>query len=174
MNQKFMKRILVVCAVSLLVACTSGVKRPEGVQQVQLSNTKVKEVQFGLTDNAKALMSGNTDFSATEMKSVIEKQLADDGLITNDSSQVLSVTISGFRTRSAFAAVMFGVMAGSDNIVGTVTVKDANGKVLKEAEINVAYALGGFSGGVTSTRMGWMYQEFAKHASAELSGTSSK
>lgn len=174
-----MKKLLLKCiallgAVSVVAACSSGVKRPDGVEQVQLNNPKVKQVQIVLSDSAKALVADNANFSTADLKAVIESQLTEQGLLAKDSTQVLEVTVSSFRSRSAFAAVMFGVMAGNDNIVGSVAIKDASGKVLKEAEISVSYALGGFAGGGTGTRMGWLYQEFAQHAASELSGTASK
>ena len=74
-------------------------------------------------------------------------------------------SIKSFRARSAFAAIAFGIMAGNDDVfVGEMIIKDAAARVLKSIEINASYALGGIAGGMTDTRMGWLYGEFAKLA----------
>ena len=101
---------------------------------------------------------------------MIERHLDGRGLLNNQSNQTVEVSINSFRVRSGFSAVMFGFMAGSDSIQGVVAVKNAAGQYIKRAEVSASYALGGIAGGQDSSRMGWLYEEFAKHVVAELTG----
>lgn len=48
--------------------------------------------------------------------------------------------------------------------------RDASGKELQRFSVEASYALGGLAGGIDDTRMGWLYETFAKHAVDELSG----
>jgi hypothetical protein len=57
---------------------------------------------------------------------------------------------------------MFGFMAGSDNFDGTVTLIDGNKHVKNSFDISASYALGGFAGGVNSSRLGWLSEKFAE------------
>lgn len=65
---------------------------------------------------------------------------------------------------------MFGFMAGDDHIHGTVIVRSPDGTELQRFNVNTSYALGGFAGGQTDARMGWLYETFAKHVVDELTG----
>jgi uncharacterized protein YceK len=174
MKNVFLKYIAIIGFVAILAGCASGVKQTAGVEATKLSSAKVTQVQITLTDEAKKLVSDNANFSVTGLKAAIEDQLKALDLIKPDAGQVMEVTLKSFRARSAFSAIAFGFMAGNDNIVGVMTIKDAAGKTLKSTEINASYALGGIAGGMTETRMGWLYGEFAKLAIQELNGTSTK
>lgn len=74
----------------------------------------------------------------------------------------LEIQITAMRVRSTFNAVMWGFMAGSDNLRGDVYLRDPSGKVLNHFSVYASYALGGFVGGVESVRWGWLYNKFAE------------
>jgi hypothetical protein len=61
-------------------------------------------------------------------------------------------------------------MAGDDHIYGDVIARDAAGKELQRFSVEASYALGGIAGGIEDTRMGWLYETFAKHTVEELKG----
>ena len=164
---------------ALLGACASGVQRldsPGAAAAVvaPAAAPNVKSVSLWLDDNAKKLVADNMKFNQDALRTMIERSLNAQNLIKADSSQTLDVEITGFRTRSAFTAIMFGFMAGNDNVEGIVTVKDAGGRVLKKAKVSASYALGGLAGGQDDARMNWLYEEFAKHTVAEVSGVTAK
>lgn len=170
MRLQWTKWMAALAAVAVMAGCSSGVKRPDGAAQAKLVSPKVTQVQLMLSDNAKKLQADNDNFNTNELKNVIEQQLKARGALDASAGQTLEVTVTSFRARSALTAVLFGVMAGTDNVEGSISVKDASGKVMHSAEISASYALGGYAGGITSTRMGWLYEAFAKHVVAELHG----
>jgi uncharacterized protein YceK len=174
MKNVFLKYIAIISFISIFAGCASGTKQTAGSEDMKLTSAKVTQVQISLTDEAKKLVSDNANFSVTGLKAAIEDQLKALDLLKTDAGQVMEVTLKSFRARSAFSAIAFGFMAGNDNIVGVMTIKDAAGKVLKSTEINASYALGGIAGGMTETRMGWLYGEFAKLATQELTSTAAK
>lgn len=170
--KQIIKLMTIVGLAAVIVGCASGVNLKSGEASVTLTNKTVKSVQIILTDDAKKLVADNSTFSVTALKNTIEDQLKALDLLKPNAGQTMDISIKSFRARSAFSAIAFGIMAGNDNIVGEMIIKDATGKVLKSVEINASYALGGIAGGMTDTRMGWLYGEFAKLATQELNGVS--
>jgi hypothetical protein len=166
--------------VALLGACASGVTRMDAPAQgaaavaVAPIAKNVKAVTLWLNDDAKKLVADNLKFNQDTLRNMVERGLQAQSLVKPESAQSMDIEITGFRTRSAFTAIMFGFMAGSDNVEGIVTIKGADGKVLKRAKVAASYALGGIAGGMDDSRMNWLYEEFAKHAVAELTGTPAK
>jgi hypothetical protein len=172
---KALKTILFIFVISLLGACASGVTRMDGValESMPKIDKTVKSVNVNLSNDAKKLLADNMQFNQDTLRSTIERSLNAQNLIKVESSQSLDIEITSFRVRSAFAAVMFGIMAGHDNVEGVVSIKGVDGKVLKPAKVSATYALGGVMGG-NEVRMSWLYEEFAKHTVSELSGISVK
>jgi hypothetical protein len=173
---KAMKLASSVVLVAALAGCASGVKRmdPPTASAAQVVPA-VKAVNLTMSDDARRLVaSGNGIFNQDALRGQIERQLQARMLIKGDATQTLNVHINSFRVRSSFNAIMFGFMAGSDKIDGTITVNDASGNVLKQANVTASWALGGLAGGQDASRMTWLYEEFAKHAAAELSGVPAK
>jgi hypothetical protein len=167
------KILLALAAIAILSACASGVTRMDG--SADNVDTKsfvpaVKSINLWLNDDAKKLVSDNLKFNQDTLRSTVERALQAQNLVKPESVQSLEIEITGFRVRSNFSAVMFGFMAGNDNVEGVVTIKDGSGKIIKKSKVSASYALGGFAGGQDDARMGWLYEEFAKHAVAEVSG----
>lgn len=82
-------------------------------------------------------------------------------LYDKNAQDSVRVTINSIRVRSTFNAVMFGFMAGSDNIDGIVQLLDEQQKPLASFDVKASYALGGFGGGQSDARLGWLRDKFA-------------
>ena len=169
---RVLRLFLMVWVVALLGACASGVTRMDGGPgKVEPKIDKnVKSVSVWLNPDAKKLVADNPTFSKDKLKLIIEASLNASDLVKPESGQTLDIEITGFRVRSAFAAIMFGFMAGNDNIEGIVSIKNSSGVVLKKAKVGASYALGGLAGGQDDSRMNWLYSEFSKFSVAELTG----
>ena len=165
--------LLTLALVAALAGCASGVTRmdaPAGAAQASAPTKTVKSVSLWLNDDAKKLLPDNLKFNADTLRSTVERALSAHGVVKDDSTQQLDIEITSFRVRSNFSAIMFGFMAGNDNVEGIVTIKEASGKALKRGKVSASYALGGIGGGQDEARMSWLYEEFAKHAAAEVLG----
>lgn len=163
--------------VAILGGCASGVTRMDspstGTAASAASATTsgtVRSVNLFLNEDAKKLVADNLKFNQDALRSVVERAMTAQNLIKADSPETMDIEITGFRTRSNFSAIMFGFLAGNDNIEGVVTIKDAAGNVLKRAKVSASYALGGIGGGQDEARMNWLYESFAKYTVAELTG----
>jgi len=181
MFRSVLRLVPVLAIAGLLGACASSVTRMDapapgtpGVARAAAAATAstgpVASVNLWLNADAKKALADNIKFNPDALKSMIERTLRARDLMQADSGRTLDVEITGMRVRSIFSAVMFGFMAGSDSVDGVVTIKDAAGQVVKKAKVSASYALGGLAGGQDEARIGWLYEEFAKHASAEVGG----
>jgi len=72
------------------------------------------------------------------------------------------VTVNSIRVRNTFNAVMFGFMAGADNIDGTVQLLDDQQKARADFNVKASYSLGGLAGGQSDTRLGWLRDKFTE------------
>jgi hypothetical protein len=165
------KKLFPVLLVALFISgCSSAVKR-EGASNVPatIKDLKLTEVVLTLTPDAKKAVSDNLSFNTDALKATVQRAVEAKGFLKADSGNKLVIELTGLRARSTFSAVMFGFMAGNDNVEGSVTVVDAAGKQLQKFVVSASYALGGIAGGQDS-RMNWLYEEFAKLTVKELTG----
>jgi hypothetical protein len=63
---------------------------------------------------------------------------------------------------------MWGFMAGTDQLNGTATLTRLDGRPAGSFKVGTSYGLGGFGGGQDSSRLAWLYEEFAKLLTQEL------
>jgi hypothetical protein len=162
---------------SSILSCTSAVRRDEPPGQAakaETANLKYSSLNLRLNDNAKKLLADNIKFNPDVLKNTMQRILTAKNLIAADSPYQIDVEITDIRVRSNFSAVMFGFLAGSDSLAGNVYVKEKNGRPLTRYEVSASYALGGIAGGQDDTRMGWLYEEFAKLAVNELARQNQK
>jgi hypothetical protein len=176
---RFHRLIALLSAATVLGGCASGVTRMDspapGASTAAVEvKPQAKAVTLWLNDDAKKLVADNLKFNQETLRSTVERAMSARSMIAADSTQTFDIEVTSFRVRSNFSAIMFGFMAGNDNVEGIVTVKDSAGKALKRAKVSASYALGGIGGGQDDARMGWLYEEFAKHAVAELAGVPAK
>jgi len=96
---------------------------------------------------------------ALDTKIVTELKAA--GAFDSASPNSVGVLINSIHIRNTFNAMVFGFMAGADNINGTVTLKKGD-RDLARFDVTASYALGGAVGGINSTRLGWLSERFAE------------
>ncbi|MER2541308.1 MAG: DUF4410 domain-containing protein [Azonexus sp.] len=155
-----------------LIGCASGVTRQaQNAEKPQLTTERIGKVVVTLTPEAERKVADNQGFSTEQLASVIKNEIGNRKMIDSASATTLDVEVTDFRVRSTFSAVMFGFMAGNDNVTGKVQLRGPNGDT-EPFEVSASYALGGLAGGQDGSRMGWLYGQFAKLVAVELYGES--
>jgi Domain of unknown function (DUF4410) len=155
----------------LIVGCAGTVQRDSNSGSKRISDATYSDVKVSLSDGARALQADNVQFNVRELSDYIRRRLEASSVLRQDGTHRVEVVIESFRVRSAAAAVLFGVMAGTDNIEGQVRVFNAAGRQVHGYTINTSYGLGGWAGGADGTRMSWLYDKFSELTVAELIGT---
>lgn len=168
---------LILLIVAGLAGCASGVKRAEDQSKREAYFAKggklANEVTVSMTREAKAMHSENLMFDQDKLLAAVKRALDAKNLLAKTADPALpkiEIVISEMRVRSNFSAVMFGFMAGNDRVAGDVIARDPSGRELQRFTVSASYALGGFGGGQDEARMNWLYETFAKHTIAELTG----
>jgi hypothetical protein len=121
-----------------------------------------------MSPNSSAQLADNLKFDIGTLRGMIDKSLQSQRLIAADGEFELKVLIDDIRVRGTFSAIMFGFMAGDDHLYGTATLRRRDGQALGSFAVKVSYALGGLGGGQDGSRLGWLYEEFAKKLTQEL------
>jgi hypothetical protein len=170
---------LAVLLTLVLAACSSGVQRaPEiGLQQPQFDDPgeQAGSLTISLSDEGRKEAADNLKFSQGELHQTIRRALEVNNLLAEQSDAALptiEVTVTSVRVRSSFSAIMFGFMAGDDHIDGDVRVRTLDGGTMQQFSVSASYALGGLVGGQDSSRLSWLYEEFAERMTEELTGQS--
>ncbi|CAM2179401.1 TPA: DUF4410 domain-containing protein [Burkholderia orbicola] len=143
-------------------AAVTASTTPFGKKPVIVTVTLDNAAQEALKDNLK--------FDAKKLQEKIEHALDARKLLAKaDATDAmhLNVKVTGIRVRSSFSAVMFGFMAGSDYVDGTVTFADADNHPVDHFKVSASYALGGIAG-IDSMRMDWLYEKFTEKTLATL------
>jgi hypothetical protein len=158
-----------------LAGCASGVKQSNLESQQYLISQPAKSVSIRLNDEAKEKAGDNPRFNQHTLLDQIKRELVARDLLnetTPEAVNAIEIVIKDFHLRSRFSAVILGLTADSDHIVGDVILKDAAGKELSKFEVSASYTLRGFGGGQDEARMGWLYEKFAELTVAHLAGSS--
>jgi hypothetical protein len=166
-----LRLVLLVVMSVLIVGCAGTVQRDSNSGSKRISDATYSDVKVSLSDGARALQADNVQFNVRELSDYIRRRLEASSVLRQDGTHRVEVVIESFRVRSAAAAVLFGVMAGTDNIEGQVRVFNAAGRQVHGYTINTSYGLGGWAGGADGTRMSWLYDKFSELTVAELIGT---
>ncbi|MFL9923846.1 DUF4410 domain-containing protein [Herbaspirillum lusitanum] len=162
--------VSILLSIFVLCGCAGTVHRENNALKSDFALDSVAEVEIRMTDEAQKLQTNNTQFSTKDLLGYLERKLDGQSLLKSDSSYRLQVTITRFRIRSALSAVMWGIMAGTDSVDGTVQVLNRDGKPVHSFDVSASYGLGGWGGGQDGTRMNWLYGKFAELTIAELTG----
>lgn len=110
-------------------------------------------------------------FNGNELASRLKNVLSGERLYAEATGiDSLEIQITAIRVRSTFNAVMWGFMAGSDNVTGEVYLRDSQDRVVNHFQVHAGYALGGLGGGWQGERMGWLYDKFAQLTAENLTG----
>lgn len=174
--QTILRRAIVVALLFLVSACASGVTRPGGMaasQPALMGNQKAGQITLEMNSQAHLAAVQNLSFNKDKLLMTVRQALeAQNALSLQPNAQLptIEITLTDVRTRSGFAAVMFGFMAGDDHINGDVVVRSPAGAEMQRFSVSASYALGGFAGGQDDARMNWLYEAFAKHIVEELTG----
>jgi hypothetical protein len=175
-------RIFAAALLAAAVAgCASGVKRADDTAKREAYFAKggqvAQEVTLSLSEKARGQLSDNLKFDQEKLLGTIRRALEAKNLLAKTSDPKLpkiEIVVTDIRVRSSFSAVMFGFMAGDDHLNGDVIARDPAGKELQRFSVSASYALGGIAGGMDDSRMGWLYETFAKHTIDELTGVKSE
>jgi hypothetical protein len=157
-------RNLFIAAIALLLtACAGTVVRKESSDVRATAGTlKVKSVEAKVSPKAKEQLPNNIKFDLNALASTVERTLFASNLEDTAVATNLDVEVTNVYIRGTLSAVMFGLLAGADNISGNVRVLDPTGTVLRSFEVNASYAFGGFAGGQDSIRLNYLYERFAE------------
>ncbi|BAX63027.1 DUF4410 domain-containing protein [Burkholderia stabilis] len=169
--------VLALVTIGFLSGCASSVTRDAGNQagaaataSTSKFGTKPVIVKVTLDATAQEELKDNLKFSAKKLQEKIESALDARNLLAKaDSTDAmhLNVEVTGIRVRSSFSAVMFGFMAGSDYVDGTVTLVGADNLQVDRFKVSASYALGGIAG-FDGTRMDWLYEKFTEKTLSTL------
>jgi hypothetical protein len=160
MNSKY---VLIIATVLFLCACAGTAVRKESQETTStVGILKVKSVEAKTSPKAKEQLPDNIKFDLKALNSMIERTLAASSLQDPEGTYTLDVEVNNVYIRGTFSAVMFGLLAGADNISGNVRVLDPSGKTLRSFEISASYGFGGFAGGQDSIRLNYLYEKFAE------------
>jgi hypothetical protein len=164
----------------LPAGCTTSVTRDPGqpvVAQAVSPTSQVAKITVELTPEVKARIASSLKFNPSELRDRVQLALTSRDLYAfreKPGTYTLHILVDHVRVRSTFNAVMWGFMSGNDALDGEVTVLDAAGTVRDRFRVSTAYALGGWGGGQDQTRVGWLYEAFAKHLVAQITGEAAK
>lgn len=172
-------------AVSLLIGCASGSKRPDGSQSTVISQktfvtptNQITSTKISLSPNVNEKHGDLVEngFSQADLLQKLNDALKSKNLLDSTSQKqnlALEVVLQKIRIRSTANAMLWGFMAGSDYITADVLLKDAKGVEQDKFQIETSYALGGLVGGVASVRINWLYDSFSSEVLKELTGQAS-
>jgi Domain of unknown function (DUF4410) len=154
-------RGLVLAALVLMAACSSNVRMGTS-SRYAYTGEKYSNVVVVLSD----AVANNKDKAYRAEDLALDQHiiaaLKASNLYDEKSPSSIKVTINSIRIRNTFNAVMFGFMAGSDNIDGVVLLLDEQQKPRTDFDIKASYSLGGIGGGQSGTRLGWLRDKFAE------------
>lgn len=144
-------------------ACGSSAKRGEDFYEYKYTGQKFNIIIISLNNEAQEKLKDNTLFNSNKLAEAVKREINAKGLLSESSNNLVDILVTSIRMRSTFSAVMFGFMAGSDQLDGDVFIKSSSdGKVLNKFSVSVSYALGGLAGGQEDARMNWLYDKFAE------------
>jgi len=167
-NLLLLWRGLAAACLVALAGCAGTVKQHAGVNGDVTNIEGVGKVVARMSPNAIQQQADNPQFNRDELAGYVYRKLESKHLVTAGATYHVDIVVTDIRVRSAAAAVLLGILAGEDRVVGTVRVMDPANKAVRSFEIKATYALGGWGGGQDSMRMNWMYDKFSELALQEL------
>jgi hypothetical protein len=171
-----MKRCIVFSLLAFCVfmsACASSVQHRPDAAVYHYGGEKFSKVDLTVDPKATEDPNDLVRFENQKLQQIIERNLEASELVDKASLSMVKVVITDIRVRSTFNAFMWGFMAGNDHIVGDVSLIGEKGEPRHTFKVSASYALGGLAG-MNETRMGWLYEEFAKLTLKEIKGGSAE
>jgi len=156
--------------IATLAGCASQVTRPPEAAIARAPVRALTSFEVEISPQAKAAMADpeTQKFDPGAFRGVIQRTLDAAKLVSPDGDFKLTVTVDQLRVRSTFNAIMWGFMAGTDQLNGTATLTRLDGTPVGNFKVDTSYGLGGIGGGQDSSRLAWLYEEFAKMLTQEL------
>jgi hypothetical protein len=163
-------RIALALLIATLAGCASQVTRPPEATTTREPVRALTSFEIEISPVAKAAMDDAEiqKFDLVAFRGVVQRTLDAAKLVSPDGDFRLTVTIDELRVRGTFNAMMWGLMAGTDQLNGTATLNRLDGRPVGNFKVRTSYGLGGFAGGQDSLRVAWLYEEFAKLLTQEL------
>lgn len=156
--------------IATFAGCASQVTRPPEATAKRETVRALTSFEIEISPTAKAAMAAaeTQKFDPVAFRGVLQRTLDAAKLVSPEGDFKLTVTIDELRVRSTFNAIMWGLMAGTDQLNGTATLTRLDGRPAGTFKVGTSYGLGGLAGGQDSSRVGWLYEEFAKQLAQEL------
>lgn len=161
----------------VLPGCASSAKREntaatsvDGAMDAKAA-FPLKHLQVTLSDAAKVKSTENLKFDPNKLNDTLKRALESKGLLKvadAGSKGRVEVEVTDIRVRSNFTATALGILAGTDNVDGTVRVFNANGVLVDTVKVSASYGLGGVAYGQDDARMSWLYEKFAEESTKAL------
>ena len=163
-------RIAMALLIATLAGCAAQVTRPPEAATTREPVRALTSFEIEISPACKASMANaeTQKFDPAALRAVIQRTLDGAKLLSPDGDFKLTVTIDQLRVRGTFNAIMFGFMAGADQLNGTAKLTRLDDRPVGDFKVETTYALGGLAGGLDSTRISWLYEEFAKVLTTEL------
>lgn len=148
----------------VLTSCASGVRQAGETEApaYQYLGQKFGQIKIRLSPELQADRDKALRAQELNLAQAIKNQLQADQVFEESSVAEVDVVIHSIRIRHTANAVIFGPLAGTDNIAGIVTLKDTAGKVLTTFSMSAAWPLGGFGESSYPVRLGWLSKRFAE------------
>jgi hypothetical protein len=164
------RRMAMALLIAALAGCASQVTRAPEATTAREPVRALTSFEIEVSATAKAAMADaeTQKFDLVAFRGVVQRTLDAAKLVSPDGDFKLTVTIDELRVRSTFNAIMWGFMAGTDQLNGTATLTRLDGRPVGNFKVGTSYGLGGFGGGQDSMRVAWLYEEFAKMLTQEL------
>jgi hypothetical protein len=151
-----------------LVGCAGTIKQDPRVTGDVSKVVGIAKVEARMTPEALKLQADNPQFSREELAGYLRRKLEAKGFVGPAAQYSVDIVVTNIRVRSAFSAIMWGALAGSDSVAATVRIVDQAGNPVRSFDVDASYALGGLAGGQDGMRMSWLYDKFSELAVAEL------
>ncbi len=174
---KTMSRIFSFCLITfLLCACSKKVitdpKQAQSGSQISQAQA-ISSIELSLAEPVMAKVKDeDVDYSQRQFQNYIQQYLAKFDLYDPSNSTGVSadVTITNLRVRSYLASAALSYGSGPDFMRGNVTVKDGQGNLLSQFEVDVVYGKSGLFSGGQEKRLLWLKRAFSQQIALQLSG----
>lgn len=158
------KTAIALLVVVLLSGCKTTVEqRPDSLRALVQVGQPIRSVTITYSPNGADDLKDNAGFDQSKLLQRVKEHLFAKEMFSSSASNgdSLEIRITAIRYRSTFNAVMWGFMAGSDNVRGEIYLRDPSGKLLNHFEVYAMYALGGVGAGWKGERWPYLYNKFA-------------
>jgi len=133
---------------------------------------EIGDVSISIAPEAYEQVSEYEKFSTDDLRRSVVTELAKRNvLIVDPELPKMKVEVTNFRVRSGAAAVIFGVLAGRDNLAANITILSVEGNEMDNFEVSTSYMWGGYLGG-SYDRVSYLYNSFAKNLADEFGAPS--